>query len=277
MNLTMLQKKEKTPAIAWALRVPSILFLILIVVVPVIVIFQDGFREGWHEFWYQVNLPIARHAIRLTLYTALIMTLINAVMGMITAYVLVRFDFLGKRFINAIIDLPLAMPSLVTGIMLVVLYGPQQSLGNFLLERFNFRIVFAPTGIVLALLFVNFPFVVRTIQPVLEGLDQSQEHAAETLGANSWRIFWKIIFPALVLPVMGGSLLSFSRAIGEFGAVVIVAGNIPLKTQTAAVYVFSQVESENRLGASAVSIVLVLISFLVLWIANSIHKVWRTS
>jgi sulfate transport system permease protein len=126
----------------------------------------------------------------------------------------------------------------------------------------------------LSLLFITFPFVVRTIQPILEELDRSQEHAAATLGASSWRIFRRIILPVLVLPTLGGSLLSFSRAIGEFGAVVIVAGNIPLRTQTAAVYVFSQVESENRLGASAVSIVLILISFGVLLISNTIHKYW---
>jgi sulfate transport system permease protein len=274
MNLALMRRKEKGKPLDWILRGPSILFLVLVVIIPLVVIFQDGFREGFDRFWYQITLPIARSAIVLTLWTSALMTVINAVMGLITAYVLVRYEFPGKRFINAIIDLPLAIPTLVTGIMLVILYGPQQSIGTFLLERFNFRIVFAPTGIVLALLFITFPFVVRTIQPVLEDLDRTQERAAATLGANPFTIFRKIVLPALILPTLGGSLLSFSRAVGEFGAVVIVAGNIPLRTQTAAVYVFSQVESENRLGASAVSIVLVLVSFAVLMIANTIHKYW---
>jgi sulfate transport system permease protein len=274
MNLALLRRKEKPQPIVWVLRGPSILFLVLVVIIPLVVIFQDGFREGFDSFWYQITLPIAWSAIVLTLWTSALMTVINAVMGLITAYVLVRYEFPGKRFINAIIDLPLAIPTLVTGIMLVILYGPQQAIGSFLMEKFNYRIVFAPTGIVLALLFITFPFVVRTIQPVLEDLDRTQERAAATLGASPWTIFRKIVLPALILPTLGGSLLSFARAVGEFGAVVIVAGNIPLRTQTAAVYVFSQVESENRLGASAVSIVLVLVSFAVLLIANTIHKYW---
>ena len=274
MNLALMRKKERSKPVDWLLRGPSILFLVLVVIIPLIVIFQDGFHEGFDRFWYQITLPIARSAIVLTLWTSTLMTIINAVMGLITAYVLVRYKFPGKRFINAIIDLPLSIPTLVTGIMLVILYGPQQAIGSFLIEKFNYRIVFAPTGIVLALLFITFPFVVRTIQPVLEDLDRTQEQAAATLGASTWIIFRKIVLPALILPALSGSLLSFARAVGEFGAVVIVAGNIPLRTQTAAVYVFSQVESENRLGASAVSIVLVLFSFAVLLIANTIHKYW---
>ncbi len=274
MDLALTQRKEKSGPADWVLRGTSILFLVLIVIIPLVVIFQDGLREGLASFWYQITLPIARSSINLTLWTSALMTVINAVMGLITAYVLVRFEFPGKRLVNAIIDLPLAIPTLVTGIMLVILYGPQQALGGFLIEKLNFRIVFAPPGIVLSLLFITFPFVVRTIQPVLEELDRTQERAAATLGASPWTIFRKVVLPALILPTLGGSLLSFSRAIGEFGAVVIVAGNIPLRTQTAAVYVFSQVESENRLGASAVSIVLVLISFVVLFVANAIHKYW---
>lgn len=274
MNLALLRRKERRNPGAWILRLPSILFLILVVIIPVVVIFQDGLREGFDTFFYQINLPIARHAIILTLWTSTLMTIINAVMGLITAYVFVRFDFPGKRLLNAIVDLPMAIPSLVTGIMLVILYGPQQTLGVFLMERFGFRIVFASPGIVMALVFITLPFVVRTIQPVLEDLDQSQERAAATLGASPRRIFRKVVLPALVLPTLGGSLMSFSRAVGEFSAIVIVAGNIPLRTQTAAVYVFSQVEAENRLGASAVSIVLILISFSVLFIANTLHKRW---
>lgn len=202
------------------------------------------------------------------------MTVINAVMGVITAYVFVRYEFPGKRLLNAIVDLPLAIPTLVTGVMLVMLYGPQETLGRFLSEKIGLNIIFAPPGIVISLLFISFPFVVRAIQPVLQDLDLEQERAAATLGAKPCVIFRRIVLPALIVPVLSGSLLSFSRAVGEFGAVVIVAGNIPLKTQTAAVYVLGAVESENQLGASAISIVLIAISLLVLIIANTLHKHW---
>jgi len=274
MERSLMQEKQKTGVSHWMLRLPSILYLVMMIVVPLIVIIQDGFREGVSGLVHQITLPIAWHAILLTMWTSALMTIINAVMGLVTAYVLVRYDFPGKRILNAIIDLPLSIPTLVTGVMLVMLYGPQQALGSFLNESLGLQIIFAPPGIVLALLFISFPFVVRTIQPVLEDLDRSQEDAANTLGAGSWTTFRKVVLPALILPTLSGALLSFSRAVGEFGAVVIVAGNIPLKTQTAAVYVLGAVESENRLGASAVSILLIAISLFVLIAANIIEKRW---
>jgi sulfate transport system permease protein len=196
-------------------------------------------------------------------------------MGLATAYVLVRYDFPGKQILNAIVDLPLSIPTLVTGVMLVMLYGPQSTLGDFLSSTFNLQVIFAPPGIVVALLFISFPFVVRTIQPVLANLDLAQEDAAATLGAKPWTTFRTVVLPNLLPPLVSGSLLSFSRAIGEFGAVVIVAGNIPFKTQTAAVYVLGAVESENRLGASAISLLLIAIATLVLLAANQIQKAWE--
>ncbi|MDY6867873.1 MAG: sulfate ABC transporter permease subunit CysT [Chloroflexota bacterium] len=274
MERSLAQSKQKAGLSPWLLRLTVILYLCVMIVVPLIVIIQDGFREGLSELWHQITLPIASHAILLTLWTSTLMTIINTVMGLVTAYVLVRYEFPGKRILNAIIDLPLSIPTLVTGVMLVMLYGPQQALGAFLSEKIGGQIIFAPPGIVLALLFISFPFVVRNIQPVLEDIDLSQEEAAFTLGANSWMTFRRVVLPQLLLPMLSGSLLSFSRAIGEFGAVVIVAGNIPLKTQTAAVYVLGAVESENRLGASAVSILLIAISLLVLIAVNHIQKHW---
>lgn len=256
------------------IRAPTFVYMIVMILIPLLVILQDGFREGLGSFWHQISLPIARHAILLTLWTSAIMTIINALMGLMTAYVFVRYEFPGKRVLNAIVDLPLAIPTLVTGVMLVMLYGPQEALGNFLMEKIGLQVIFAAPGIVISLLFISFPFVVRSIQPVLEELDLTQEYAAATLGAKPWRIFRKIVLPALIMPTISGSLLSFSRAIGEFGAVVIVAGNIPLKTQTAAVYVLGAVESENRLGASAISILLIAFSLFVLMLANIMQKRW---
>ena len=159
----------------------------------------------------------------------------------------------------------------ITGLMLVVLYGPVSWLGKAL-KLHGIEIIYAQPGIILALLFVTFPFVVRAVQPVLMELDRVQEHAAATLGAGAWTIFRRIILPPLSLPVITGALLSFARAIGEFGSIVIVAGNIPLVSQTAAVYVFGEVESENRLGASAVSIVMVAIAFGLLMFADYLRK-----
>jgi sulfate transport system permease protein len=244
-----------------AIRIVALSYLAVMLIIPLAVIFQDGLREGIGEFWTQVTTPIAWSALILTIWTSAVMTAINTVMGTLTAYVVVRYEFPGKSVLNSIIDLPLAIPTLVTGVMLVILFGPQQALGAWLKNDLGFSIIFAPPGIILALLFITFPFVVRAIQPVLIDLDRAQEDAAATLGAKGWTIFRRITLPHLLLPLASGALLSFARAIGEFGAIVIVAGNIPLYSQTAAVYVLGEVESENRLGASAVSIVMVAISF----------------
>ncbi len=189
-------------------------------------------------------------------------------MGVLAAYVLVRYSFPGKSLLNSIVDLPLAIPTLVTGVMLVVLYGPQNAVGGWLEQEFGWRIIFAPPGIILALLFITFPFVVRAVQPVLQSLDHEPEEAAATLGAGSWTIFRRVTFPALTLPIISGALLSFARAIGEFGAIVIVAGNLPMRSQTVAVYVLGEVESENRLGASAMSVVMMALAFGLILLAD---------
>jgi sulfate transport system permease protein len=260
------------PLRSWSIRFVALSYLAVLLIIPLLVILQDGFRQGIAEFWRQISLPMAWHALKLTLWTSAVMTIINTVMGTLTAFVIVRYEFPGKRILNGIIDLPLAIPTLVTGVMLVVLFGPQQALGAWLKNQFNFSVIFAPLGIILALLFLTFPFVVRSVQPVLMELDRTQERAAATLGAAAWTIFRRIILPPLSLPVITGALLSFARAIGEFGSIVIVAGNIPLVSQTAAVYVFGEVESENRLGASAVSIVMVAIAFGLLMFADYLRK-----
>jgi sulfate transport system permease protein len=245
----------------WGLQAVALSYLAVLLVVPVAVIWQDGLRGGLTGLWQAVSNRVAWSALSLTLWTASVMAIVNAVMGTLTAYVLVRFAFPGKRLLNAVIDLPLAIPTLVTGVMLVVLYGPQGAVGGWLERAAGWRIIFAPPGIILALLFITFPFVVRAVQPVLTGLDREQEEAAATLGARGWAIFRRVTLPPLALPVATGTLLSFARAIGEFGAIVIVAGNIPLRSQTAAVYVLGEVESENRLGASAVSVVMMALAF----------------
>lgn len=261
LTITQSISKRQLPWGRWGIRGVALTYLTVMLLIPLLVILRDGLREGVDELVRQITLPTAWHALKLTLWTAAIMTVINAVMGLLTAYVLVRYSFPGKALLNAIIDLPLAIPTLVTGVMLVVLYGPQRALGAWLKEELGLQIIFAPPGIILALLFITFPFVVRSVQPVLLALDRTQEDAAATLGASGLTIFRRIILPPLILPLISGALLSFARAIGEFGSVVIVAGNIPFYSQTAAVYVLGEVESENRLGASAISVVMVAIAF----------------
>ena len=274
MNETM---KRHFPLGRWSIRGATFTYLGFLLIIPLLVIFQDGLREGLSGLWYQATLPIARHALMLTLWTAGVMVVINTVMGTLTAYVLVRYEFPGKTLINSLVDLPLAIPTLVTGVMLVILFGPQQVLGAFLGEKLGITIVFAPPGIILALLFITFPFVVRSVQPVLHNMDQTQENAAATMGAGSLITFLRITLPQMILPITSGALLSFARAIGEFGSVVIVAGNIPFYSQTAAVYLLGEVESENRLSASAISIVMVGIAFSLMMIVDYIQQREKTS
>jgi sulfate/thiosulfate transport system permease protein len=266
------QRKAPLPWGQWSIRAAALSYLAVMLVIPLLVIFHDGLREGLGELWNQISKPAAWHALKLTLWTSAVMTLVNTLMGLLTAFVLVRYRFPGKAILNAIVDLPLAIPTLVTGVMLVILFGPQQVLGAWLKDQFGLSIIFAPPGIIIALLFITFPFVVRAVQPVLINLDRDQERAAATLGASGWTIFWRIMLPPLLLPLASGAILSFARAVGEFGSIVIVAGNIPLYSQTAAVYVLGEVESENRLGASAVSLVMVSIAFSLMLVVDYLQK-----
>ena len=256
----------------WSVRAVALSYVAVLLVVPLAVILQDGLSLGLGGLWRAVTLPIARSALWLTFWTAGVMAVINAVMGTLTAYVLVRYEFPGKSLLNGVVDLPFSIPTLVTGVMLVVLFGPQSAVGGWLQSEMGWRVIFAPSGIILALLFVTFPFVVRAIQPVLEGLDRAQEEAAATLGAGAWTTFWRVVLPALVLPLSTGTLLSFARAIGEFGAIVIVAGNIPFRSQTAAVYVLGEIESENRRGASAMSVVMLSVAFTLVLLVDFLHR-----
>src|SRR6185436_6609941 len=187
-------------ASAWgrrAVRAVAFTYLAAMLIIPLAVIVVDGLQDGVGGMVRAISQPVARHALLLSLWTAAIMASVNAVMGTLTAYVLVRYRFPGKALLNAVVDVPFAIPTLVTGVMLVVLYGPQRALGAWLDQTLGMKIVFAPPGIILALLFVTFPFVVRTVQPVLESMDREQEAAAATIGAGAWTTFRRIVLPAL--------------------------------------------------------------------------------
>jgi len=244
----------------WGLRGTAFLYLGFMVALPLAAIIRSGFVDGFSAFWSDVTNPIAFAALKLTLTAAVIITIVNAVMGTLTAYVLVRYRFPGKGLLNAIIDMPFAIPTLVTGVMLVALYGPQRTLGAWL-NSHGIQVIFATPGIVLALLVITYPFVIRAVQPVLMEAEQGQEEAAYTLGASKWTTFRRVVFPTITPALITGSLLCFARSLGEFGSVVVVAGNIPGVTLTAPVYVYGQIESQNERGASAMSILLLALSF----------------
>jgi sulfate transport system permease protein len=246
-------------------------YLGLMVVLPLAALLAQSLTADSLALWRAVSNAHAVHALGLTIVTALLMVAINVVMGTATAWVLVRYKFPGKGFVNAMIDLPFAIPTVVTGLTLVLLYGPSSVLGA-ILGRHGFAVIYAQPGIVLALLFVCYPFVIRSVQPVLIELDPAEEEAAATLGAGSFTTFRRVTFPTLLPSILTGAALSFSRALGEFGSVIMVAGNQPLKTKTAPLYVFGEIESGNRLGAVAVSVVLLAISLGILLLLNIVQR-----
>jgi len=238
-----------------------VLYLGLLLILPLAALVAHGLEDGVAAIGRVLASPVVIDALQLTFWTAALMALVNAVAGTATAWVLVRYRFPGRGALSALVDLPFAIPTLVTGVMLVILYGPQSAVGGWLAEN-GMPIAFAPPGIVLALLFINVPFVVRAVEPVLMELDLAEEEAARTLGATDWTIFRRIVLPALLPSILSGTLQSFARALGEFGSIVIISGNIPHQTLTLPVHVFGEIESGSSASAAAVSLVLVLFALL---------------
>ena len=213
-------------------------------------------ERGWDGFWSAISSPQATSTLKLTVACSLIVVAVNVVMGTMIAWVLVRDEFRGKGIVNSLIDLPFALPTIVAGLTLLALYGPK--------SPFGIDAAYTQAGLVMALLFVTLPFVVRAVQPVLMELDKDMEEASESLGANRFTTFRRIVLPNLRPAILAGAGLAFARAIGEFGAVVLISGNIPFETQVSSVFIYSQVESNNLPAASAVSVVLLVVALLVL-------------
>ena len=253
------------------LRSVSLFYLGFLILLPIVAITAEAFRGGLRNLLHQISLPQGLYALKLTFLLAFLLALINIVMGTATAWVLVRYNFPLKNFMNALIDIPFAIPTVVTGIMLVALYGPNSLVGGFFKKQ-GIEIVFSQLGIILALLFVTFPFVVRAVQPVLMEMERDMEEAAQTLGASRTAVFFRIIIPTLMPAILTGAALSFSRALGEFGSIVIVAGNIPFKTQVASVYVYGEIESDNIQSALGTAVILLGCSFIVLMFLNVLQK-----
>jgi sulfate transport system permease protein len=249
------------PAIGGALATA---YLSLIVLIPLAAVVAESTTGGPSAFWEAMTSAQAFAAMRFTVIVSLVVVAVNVVTGTLIAWVLVRDEFPGKRFVNALIDLPFALPTIVAGLVLLALYGPKGPA--------PFDIGFTRAAVALALLFVTLPFVVRSVQPVLMELDREMEEAATSLGARPRTVFARIVLPNLTPAIAAGAGLAFARALGEFGSVVLISGNIPFKTEVAAVFLFGQIESDNTAGAAAVSVVLLVLSFLLLlfvsWIST---------
>jgi sulfate transport system permease protein len=239
-------------------------YLSLIVLLPLAALVWHARGGGLDAFRTAITEPQAVAALKLTLAASVAVALINALMGTIVAWVLVRDRFPGQGVVNALIDLPFALPTIVAGLTLLALYGPQ---GPTPVD-----IAFSRTAVVLALLFVTLPFVIRTVQPVLIELDREMEEAAASLGASAFQVFRRIVFPNLLPAILSGVALAFARAIGEFGAVVLISGNLPYKTEIASVYIFGRIESGDPHAAAAVSVVLLLLSFAALLAIGGVRR-----
>ena len=242
-------------------------YLSIVVLLPLAALVWSSRAAGLDEFWRQVTRPEAVAALKLTLGVAAVCALVNAVAGTAIAWTLVRDRFPGKGAVDAVIDLPFALPTIVAGLTLLSLYGPGGP------SRVN--IAFTRMGLLVALLFVTLPFVVRSVQPVLIELDREMEEAAASLGASPLRTFRYIVFPNLLPAILSGVALAFARAVGEFGAVVLISGNIPFRTEVASVYIFGQLQAGNGTGAAAVSVLLLAISLGVLLVIGAFRR-WRT-
>jgi sulfate/thiosulfate transport system permease protein len=228
-------------------------FLSVMVALPIAALLWQASSEGAGTFWDAVTSPDAVAALKITLGASLAVSVLNAVLGTVTAWVLVRDDFHGKSVVNALIDLPFALPTIVAGLTLLALYGPESPVG--------INVAFTQAAIVLALMFVTLPFVVRTVQPVLQELDPEIEEAAHSLGASQLTTFRRVVLPSILPGILSGVALAFAKAVGEFGAVVIITGNIPFETEVSSVYIFGRIESGDTTAAAAVAVVLLGISF----------------
>jgi sulfate transport system permease protein len=251
----------------WGLRGTALLYLGLMIALPTAAVITRGFQDGLQSLRDALNAPGAREAIMLTLALAAITAIVNIVFGTLIAYVLVRYQFPGRGWLSTIVDIPFAIPTLVTGVMLRALYGPNSLIGGFL-EGHGIHVIFAQLGILLALLFVTLPLVVRTVQPVLLEIDEAEEEAARVLGATRWYTLRRVVLPKLRPGIAAGGLLAFARAIGEFGAVVIVSGNIIGKTLTAPVLIFQLASQFQPNQAAAVATLLFAFSFVLVLVTE---------
>jgi sulfate transport system permease protein len=245
----------------------TLLYLSLIVLIPLAAVFFKASSLSWTQFYRDVASPVALASYRLSFGASFFAALVNAIFGLIVAWVLVRYQFLGKRFIDALVDLPFALPTAVAGITLATLYAPNGWIGQ-LFTPLGIKISYTRIGVFIALTFIGLPFIVRTVQPVLADLDSEIEEAAASLGANRWQIFCRVIFPMISPALLTGFALAFARALGEYGSVVFISSNIPMKTQITPLLIMTKLEEFDYPGATAIAAVMLVVSFALLLCIN---------
>ena len=248
----------------------TLLYLSLIVLIPLSALFLKAATMDWSDFYETVTSPRVVASYKLTFGASLIAALINTVFGSLIAWSIVRYPFPGRQILDALIDLPFAMPTAVSGIALMAIYAPTGLIGKHLLP-YGIKTAISPLGIVIALTFIGLPFVVRTLQPALEELDGEAEQAAASLGATRWQTFWRIIVPSLLPALLTGFTLAFARALGEYGSVIFVAGNIPMKTEIASLLIVSKLDDADVPGAAAIAVVMLITTLVILLVVQAIQ------
>jgi sulfate transport system permease protein len=251
----------------------TLLYLSLIVLIPLSALVFKTFTLSWEQFWAAVSSPRVLASYRLTFGASLIAALVNVVFGLLVAWVLVRYKFPGKKIVDALVDLPFALPTAVAGISLTALLAGNGWIGQFL-EPYGIQLAFNPNGVVIALIFIGLPFVVRTVQPVLEDTEKELEEAATSLGATRWQIFRHVILPSIAPALLTGFAMAFARAIGEYGSVIFIAGNMPMVSEITPLIIIGKLEQYDYAGATAVATVLLLFSFILLLIINGLQA-WQ--
>jgi len=252
----------------------TLAYLGLIVLIPLSTIFARSAGLGWHTFWEAVTAPRVVASYRLSFVASLIGAVVNSVFGVLAAWVLTRYRFPGRRLVDALVDLPFALPTAVAGIALTTLYAPNGWVGSRL-APLGIQVAYAPLGVMLALTFIGLPFVVRTVQPVLQDLETEVEEAAASLGASRGQTFWRVILPMLGPAILTGFALSFARAIGEYGSVVFISGNMPFRTEIAPLLIMTKLEQFDYPGATAIAVVMLGVSFLLLLAINLLQWLGR--
>jgi sulfate transport system permease protein len=245
----------------------AMLYLSLIVLIPLSALFMKTAGSGWSEFWAAATGPRVLASYKLSFGAAFIAALVNSVFGLLVAWVLVRYSFPFKRLIDGLVDLPFALPTAVAGIVLTTLYAEHGWIGQHL-KTLGIKAAFTPLGIVIALTFIGLPFVVRTVQPVLQGLESEMEETAAILGANRWQTFTRVLLPGLLPAVITGFALAFARGMGEYGSVVFISGNMPMQTEIAPLLIVTKLEQFDTMGAAAIAVVMLIASFVFLFLIN---------
>ena len=257
----------------WPAFAFSTLYLGLIVLLPLSAIFLKTATTTWAHFWSVVSSPSVLASYRLSFGAAFLAALVNAVFGFLVAWVLVRYQFPGKRFVDALVDLPFALPTAVAGIALTTLYAENGWIGR-LLAPLGIRVAFTPLGVLVALIFIGLPFVVRSVQPVLQDADREIEDAAASLGATRWQTFTRVVFPLVRPALLAGFAMAFARALGEYGSVVFISGNLPMRTEVTPLLIVTRLEQYDYTGATAIALVMLVASFVLLLGINIVQ--WRT-